>query len=412
MDQSPKFSKDVSLFVLDDSGVVFDEAAQEIFELNATATYIWCLLEEGTPLVEVAERLSQSFQFTVPEAHDLIREALADWRNRELVDRKPREIDKAAHPSKKSPSRLRSLAKNVSRSVSRRLSGSDASLKRCYCSFGWVSLVSYPNEAVRDWVHPVLAHLEVPLQEAGLELDDVRVEIEGSDYVILHNGRVATRRSAENEIAPRVQYLVHQAAVRKQAWSVAFHAAAVSDGTRLLVLPGRAGSGKTSLTAALVHAGYEYLSDDLLLMKEDLSIEGVPFCLCIKESGVSILEPYFPELGSLPTHLRQDNKRVRYLAVASPSAEKASARPESVWVVFPSYQDANGNNLKVLPRSQALRRLLSVCTLSKPLSKEQVGNFVRWLRGAHCYELSIDSLDEATSLIRALIEEQENRKFD
>lgn len=34
------------LFIIDDEGVVYALGRQEIFALNTTATYLWCLIEE------------------------------------------------------------------------------------------------------------------------------------------------------------------------------------------------------------------------------------------------------------------------------------------------------------------------------------------------------------------------------
>ena len=63
----PRFSGDVSLFLLDDSGVVFNEAAQEIYQLNTTATFIWCQIEEGLGQTQLATALSKTFGFSAED---------------------------------------------------------------------------------------------------------------------------------------------------------------------------------------------------------------------------------------------------------------------------------------------------------------------------------------------------------
>jgi hypothetical protein len=398
----PRFSETVSLFVLDETGVVFDEKAQEIFELNATATYIWCLLDDGVPADEIAGGLSQTFSFSLPEAQKVVRETLDDWKSQGFFDAHPRQV--AAPQSAKPSSRIKSFASTLSKAVLRPRSAPTSAVKRCYRSFDTVTCVTYANAVIERWVHPVLAHIEVPPEDIRREADDLQVHSDGKAWMILQNGREITRCTSDSEVAPVVRYLVHFAGIKKKGWSVAFHAGAVSDGSRILVLPGKAGSGKTSLTAALVHAGYRYLSDDLVLMQEDLTIEGVPFSLSVKESGVALLAPYFPDLRALPTHLRRDKKRLRYLPLASIPTETRSDLP-TAWVVFPTYQASGPSQLTPLTVSEALRRLLSCCTLSLPLNKHQVGNFVRWLRGAECYALSIDSLTEAVARINSLIAE-------
>ena len=80
--QSLALSKDVCLFILDDVGIVFSEANQEIYELNTTATFIWCQLEEGLSELRLAEALASTFGFQIADAEHHVREAFADWRSR------------------------------------------------------------------------------------------------------------------------------------------------------------------------------------------------------------------------------------------------------------------------------------------------------------------------------------------
>ena len=63
----PRFSGDVSLFVLDDFGLVFSETKQELYELNTTATFIWCQIEEGLTPPQLATALSETFGFSAED---------------------------------------------------------------------------------------------------------------------------------------------------------------------------------------------------------------------------------------------------------------------------------------------------------------------------------------------------------
>ena len=82
----PRFSGDVSLFLLDDSGVVFNEAAQEIYQLNTTATFIWCQIEEGLRPAQLTTALSDTFGFSPEDADRHVREALIDWQSHGFLE--------------------------------------------------------------------------------------------------------------------------------------------------------------------------------------------------------------------------------------------------------------------------------------------------------------------------------------
>ncbi len=49
----------------------------------------------------------------------------------------------------------------------------------------------------------------------------------------------------------------------------ALHAGAVTAGNRCILLPGKSGSGKSSLTAWLTSCGYHYLTDELVFLSDD-----------------------------------------------------------------------------------------------------------------------------------------------
>ena len=112
----------------------------------------------------------------------------------------------------------------------------------------------------------------------------------------------------------------------------------------------------------------------------------------------------FPEILDLPVHYRRDKKWVRYLSPQSVPWHNAQFEGVSAaWIVFPHYEFESETRLVPLARSEALRRLIKTCTLSKPLSAIQVGNFVSWLRNLPCYDLTVGQLSDAVSVINKLI---------
>ncbi|MBM9521080.1 hypothetical protein JWG39_14760 [Desulforhopalus vacuolatus] len=52
----------------------------------------------------------------------------------------------------------------------------------------------------------------------------------------------------------------------------ALHAGCVSKGDRCVILPGQSGNGKSTLTSWLVMHGFQYLTDELVFLKNDGSI--------------------------------------------------------------------------------------------------------------------------------------------
>src|SRR6202030_328614 len=104
---------------------------------------------------------------------------------------------------------------------------------------------------------------------------------------------------------------------------------------RCVLLPAFAGSGKTMLCAALVHSGFEFISDDLVLLEQGSgALFGAPFPFELNEGSWLVLRRMFPEIDTLPVHLRADRIEVKYLV--PPIAPVGDAYPAG-WIVFPRY---------------------------------------------------------------------------
>lgn len=390
-------SKDASLFVLDNVGVVFIEARQELYELNATATYIWCRLEEGFKPSEITRDLAMIFGFAASDAERHVCDSLGQWHALGLLNGSE-PTNPAAADARANDSRSGFLAPGDATSPS------DLPFSRSYHILGHNYRLGFATLEIEAKVHPILVHLETKKIEDRTQLTEISICGEPGDYVIAKGGRTKYRCSRLDEIAPYVYSAVFLDALARSDHGVGIHAGGVSDGERALLLPGIGGSGKTSLTAALVRMGFRYLSDDLVLLKgQASSIEGLPVSLCIKESGVDLLASYFPEVKDLAFHVRPDGKRVCYLPPPVTVEPKDPVSPPRLaWLVFPSYTPDASTRLEAISPGQALRQLALHCKIMSRITREEVSILVSQLRSATCFTLCFSSLDEGLAQLMHL----------
>ena len=96
---------------------------------------------------------------------------------------------------------------------------------------------------------------------------------------------------------------------QRARFSFYIHAGVVGNGTNCVLLPAAAGSGKSSLTMALVHRGFQYFSDEVALVEpETFHVPPMPLAMAIKEPGWELAARYYPALKSLPVHVRSNSK--------------------------------------------------------------------------------------------------------
>src|SRR5262245_31297964 len=86
-DMQPGPSPDITLHFLDDSGVLFDAGRHQLYSLNATATYIWCCLEEGLDLARIERGLQETFAFSAQAAATHVAAILRQWQELGLLRR-------------------------------------------------------------------------------------------------------------------------------------------------------------------------------------------------------------------------------------------------------------------------------------------------------------------------------------
>lgn len=367
-------------FALEDGCLLFSEARQELHALNLSATAIWRLLQDGEEAAGIADRLQESFGLSAKDASDFVQAAFADWRARGFLTGSTVEEAPAVMPPRELPHDIPPYCAPAS------------AVEHCYALLGLRLRIRFTTPEQAKLVLPVLAHLAC--QDSGIDtvLDVVQ---RGNGQILYRDGEECGSCEAEG-LAPLVKSLVWAAAVNHHAFFLGIHAGVVGGRAGAVLLPGNPGSGKSSLTAALIHAGFRYFSDEMALLRDgDFHVLPVPLSLCIKDSGLEVLASRFPVLRELPVHLRADGKRVTYLPPPRNSLPEPGAAPPVQAIIFPSYVADASTCCRTIPKTDALQRLMGQCIVVRQrLDPERVQALVRWLDGVPCFELCFGSLAE------------------
>jgi hypothetical protein len=380
------------LFVLDDGGVVYDDVAQEIHALDAQGTLLWITLEPGATCTELARTLRGKIGCSEAEAVARTDAILAAWSARNWLSQGVSEL--AARGSERSgarsdagapwPDEIPPMGSNV----------------RCYRILSSKVDVEVDDDATWPLVGPCLIHLaRKPGDAPDVVLGIRRV---GAKFEVTLNGQPSDGGVAPGELVPIVKLRLRQIAVTRHRFFMNVHAGAVLGRDGVWLLPGDPGSGKTTLTTGLVYAGLRLLSDEVVLLEPDsLRVRPVPLALTVKSGAVAPLSGRHPELESLPVHLREDGRRVRYLPPARDAIAPDVAGGHPVrGILFPKYAEGAGVSLTPVRRMDALQGLLASClTLPEWLSVERVAHMVGWMRGLETWRLEMGDLGDAVSKV-------------
>lgn len=135
-----------------------------------------------------------------------------------------------------------------------------------------------------------------------------------------------------------------------------FHAAVLARDGQALVLPGQPGAGKSTLTVALVAAGWALLSDELALVDTATGlVAGLPRPVSLKGPSIAIAGRLLPRGTFGPCIPETSKGAMCHLRVPPELTQAEPARPTRV--VFPCFTPGAAAQCLPLPKGQAFMRL-------------------------------------------------------
>ncbi len=273
--------------------MLFSESEQKLFELNESAAFIWCSLQDAAPLATICGQLVDR-GLSLMEAREYLRDALVQWLSAGLI------FPQCTVPEM-------TFAATVGRKL--------------------IEVRASDPEAF-DRLRSLFVATAAPTGNADATFSIYQA---GDSWVIMHDNREVCS-CATNHLAPAFKaYVVEQLLLAGDPCDVIFHAAAVTSHGRAMLISAPPGTGKSTLTMHLLHAGFGYVTDDIVIIGQDGSIIGAPFAPTLKSGSWPSISGLRPETERLPVHQRPDGQAVRYLDV--PPGVRGSAI-QAGWIVF------------------------------------------------------------------------------
>jgi hypothetical protein len=187
---------------------------------------------------------------------------------------------------------------------------------------------------------------------------------------------------------------------------VAVHAAAATWDGSAIVLPAPMDSGKSTLVAGLVRAGWDYLSDEAALI-DPFSGKVQPWAkpLGIHETSMRVLGRH--ERGRPPCLSSSNVHHVRPQDLRS----GALGRSASVkWVVAPRYLEGGQTTIEPVSPAEAVVLMAQNCFKLDKFGTASLEILSRVVSEATCWRLQMGDLDDAIRLIGAMVASPTKRR--
>lgn len=182
-----------------------------------------------------------------------------------------------------------------------------------------------------------------------------------------------------------------------------FHSAAVERNGHVLLLPAWPGSGKTTLSAMLMHRGYRLFSDEFGLMAPEIGdFFPLPRLMPLKNQSIKVIRDYLPEAVLGPEIPGTLKGTVAHIRPPQESIERVDEAAQPRWIVFPKWVAGAALRLESLPQSEAFLLLATNAFNYEVLGEIAFDAVTRLVRGCECRKLVYSDFDSALAALDEL----------
>lgn len=387
----------VGSHIFEDHLLVFSEKTQILYNFNPSAAFMWCCCEQGMSEEEIAQAVVAAFGVGIEEARHDVRNATQEWMSLGLVESAPDDPPTIA---------LSEMGSETSDNLlpSEPLTPHPLSSTYAFELAGQGFVLRFSDENLKWSVIEPLLHLSADDVSSPVTIDVFESE---ERYVITREKVIVAGCAFVDELAPLVAQEALHAACQGGDFLVCIHAAVHSLGKACIVLPGVGGTGKTTLSAALIKDGFRYFTDEVALLdRRTLRVVPAPVSLRVKQGSWKMVSGMFPDFLTLPTHSLTDGSRLRLLPPPAGSFQQDPEEGNVVkCLVFLSRSSEEKTFIRPLSRIEVFQRIQE-CGYSVVgiLDQRTVAQILQWIKTVDCYEMTMNSLPEAVEIVRGLLE--------
>ncbi len=179
----------------------------------------------------------------------------------------------------------------------------------------------------------------------------------------------------------------------------AVHAAAVSSSRKSLLLPGKSGSGKSSLAAWLTASGMTYLTDELVLLSPKGCVHPITRPICLKQPSYAAIKERLT-IDEKNILLGRDGAMIPHRLL---NPNWAALTPKLDTIVFPRFAEGQPATLTEISTAKSCLRLMECHVNARNLPGHGFSEIAAITRNAASYELIFGSYDGVSDLLLPLM---------
>lgn len=225
--------------------------------------------------------------------------------------------------------------------------------------------------------------------------------------LFLFDGRSVFKPLPLHQAFPMLEWGLNWCVTTQVSHCLLFHAAVVARGDRALVMPGRPGSGKSTLCAGLVTRGWRLLSDEMVIV--DLAtgeLHGLGRPVSLKNESIPAIRAFAPDaFVGAPCHDTLKGT-VAHLRPPADSVRRMTQPARPARIVFPRFAPGADTVLEPVAQEEAFFRLVENAFNYAALGVHAFERTADLVGHSDCHDLAYSSLEEAVARLGELDEGQ------
>jgi hypothetical protein len=256
-----------------------------------------------------------------------------------------------------------------------------------------------------DEITDAIAGVLAPLRSDRSPNVAIEIEIEidtdsESGWLVTAGGAEPVRLGSRLSVVLRAIGEVSNLAVASVPNDLVFHAGAVSAAGRAVVMPAASNHGKSTLTTALVAAGYAYLTDEAAVIEDDLRVRAFLKSIALDPGSFPLFDHLAPADAvnglSRAIACREWHVDPTFVGATAPSATVAA-------IVCPHWRAGAATCVSPVAPTEALHLLLGEAFDFAAGGQAVFDRLVRLVQDVPVYRIGYSDLDEAVVAVGEIL---------
>ncbi|MCH7971089.1 MAG: hypothetical protein IH960_08630 [Chloroflexi bacterium] len=215
--------------------------------------------------------------------------------------------------------------------------------------------------------------------------------------------RIFTART-EHELVTGLENEISNQTARSLQDFLLFHSGALIRNGHGILIPGTSGAGKSTTSAALAFAGFEYCTDDVAVFGKDRRLRPFPKVLALKAPGWQVISKNYPESSEAVVYSSGRDGVTYVRPPVLPSAESSRSGVPVDLIFLPRKDDPNAPVIEKISKSEVVKVLTEESLDLQLLGASAFDGLIDLVRGAECHALNVLNLTEAVEAVKELTE--------